>query len=882
VPHPHRAAHLVGNNASIMYHPRDVATDEARSSQQQASNKHAGAATRDHPPWSGGGKLPDYELFETTPTCVTAASSTADSIATSSAGFKRRASEVNTNNNNCCASAATKWWGPPSASCGATMSSSLCEQKEQQHQPHRHVGGVTNDALRHFTDAMALIEPKVKEGYGMALQKCPATVFQHECCPCYFVVACHSNPWDAAVRMCSYWTERIHLFEDRAFEPITLGSDVAEPSGLSRDDMKVLETGAVLLLPSDRDGRTVLLLDHSRLAPHMIEQYKSRLRVVWYMFQSGYRSGEAQAHKLATIVSMTKPPPSGQFGMGVWRYGAGAVRLATSMPIVVDAIHLLTLPVKFGTGRMMQIGLSVCATMLGSLFSTVTKVHHGQASGKVSVKSNAEGGFDEDVAAKPSLLQQLKPYGFTKRGIPDVAGGLFTYESFQFWLKRQRRIERKVIWTEDQRVKQKRDVNRLHSQQKRQRRRQELEELQEQVDQYTAANQQARHVQAQLEKLLDAAHESVRRATTASAAATSPAPTYDFGLPRTTAPAFPQQYSEAIWGHGDAPMAQVPAQGVDNRMCPSMHAALEPDPIAPACLPRKLSHRDSSGSTAFEALSTYQAFETWDAFHSPSEHSSMRKRSNNNDEDAILLSQLHAASAEPIRWVMPPVPKERFQFTLPSDGFGVLVPASSRPTKFTADGGGTCSTPSFHFDISDPASTSVDRIESAPGLVQQPVLMSRAMHYQRQYLPRSLEPAAGNGADLHLALLQPGSSSSSHDPIGPPHGTAGMAPKIFSSAFGGRGQESGLTHDLPDPTTLLEHFRYLMEPKAAAPSTTILNPNSHRNHPSSMDCSEVQRNPSGTPSFWPIDALTVKDLDHDYSMDPSPLVDDTVFYDLLC
>jgi hypothetical protein len=523
----------------------------------------------------------------------------------------------------------------------------------------------------------------------------------------------------------------------------------------------------------------------------------------------------------------------------------------------------------------MQIGLSVCATMLGSLFSTVTKVHHGQATGKVAVsKANpATGGFDEDVAAKPSLLQQLKPYGFTKRGIPDVAGGLFTFGSFQFWLKRQRRVERKVIWTEDQRSKQKRDVNRLHSQQKRQRRRHEFEELQEQVDHYTAANRQARQVQAQLENLLDAARELVRRATTHTAASA----TYDLGLARTTktTKTFPPQYPAGVWGHGDAPMADEATED-DNPMSLSMLAALEPDPIAPSCLSRKLSHRASSGSTTFEAPSAYQAFETWHVFHSPSEHSSMRGTSHNS-EDAMLLSQLHAASAEPHRPDMPPVPERRFQFTLPSDGFG--VPASSHQSKYTADGGGTRSAPSFQFDISDQASTNVDRIESAPGLVQQPELMSRAIQYQRQYLHRSLEPTAGNGADLHQAMLQPGSSSSD-DPIGPLHGTAVvMSPKDFSCAFGSRGQESGLPHDLPDATTLLEHFRYLMEPKTA-PSTTFPNPSSYGNHPSSMDCSEVQRNPSGTPSFWPIDAL--KDLDHDYSMDPSPLVDDTVFYDPLC
>jgi hypothetical protein len=836
-----------------MYH-RDL-TEETLPSQVNAG------ATRGDP--FSGGTLPDFEETQTIGSSSIASSSGGGGGGDATSSNKRR-HHASVDNHSCADATATSC-GPPS--CCRTSSS--CHP----HQPHRHVGDITDDALRHFEEAMTLIEPMVKQGYEIALGRCPAAVFQHECCPCYFLRACQSNPWDAAVRMCSYWTERIHLFEDRAFEPITLGSDVAPPTGLFPQDLKVLETGAVMLLPSDKDGRTVLLLDHSRLEPDMIEQYESRLRVIWYMFQAGYRSGEAQAHKLVTIVSMTRPPPSGQFSMGVWKYGVGAVRLATSQPIAVDAIHLLCLPVKFGTGRIVHLGLSVCATMLGNLFSTVTKVHHGQATAKHVVNaSTAAGTLDEDVAAKPSLLQQLKPHGFTKSGIPDVAGGLYNYDSFLFWLRRQRRVERKVIWTEDQRTKQKRDVNRLHSQQKRQRRRQEFEELQEQVDRYTAANKQARVVQAQLENLLRAAHESVREATAAAA------PTFDLGLPRATT-TFPQ-YQTGGWDQrGVAPMLAQDTMA-EISMSPSILAALEPDPIAPSCLPRlpmSTLHRDDSGATL--AAATYQAFETWGALHSPSpsEHSSMRE-AESEPQDGMLLAQLQAMSPDQLRSIMPSAPERTLQFSLPMDGLG--GPASL-PRKFTVAGaGGTRRTPPpFQREMAGKLRTSVDRSESlAPGHVQPEMMMSREEKYQRQFLQGALKSSSRSGASaMHPSLLQPGPLSS-EDKVGPLHRGSVMLPKDLTCAFRSRGQASNLPPGSADTTGLLDDFRSMLEP-TTVPST-FQSSFSDGYHPSNMDFSDSERNAPCTPSFWPIDVL--KDIRHDFSIDPSPLVDDTVFYDTLC
>ena len=243
----------------MMYH-RDL-TEETCSS--QANN--AGAVRGDPVP---GGKLADAEEDTQTVQSSSSIPSGSGGGVVGVGGKGKRRHHASTEENSCAgaaAAAATTGGGGGGGGGGGfpsccDASSSLCQQQQQQQQQarHRHVGGITDDALRHFDDAMALIEPKVKLGYQAAIERCPSTVFQHECCPCYFLLACQSNPWDAALKMCAYWKERVHLFQDRAFEAITLGSDGNPPTGLFPQDMEILETGAVLLLPSDRDGRTVL------------------------------------------------------------------------------------------------------------------------------------------------------------------------------------------------------------------------------------------------------------------------------------------------------------------------------------------------------------------------------------------------------------------------------------------------------------------------------------------------------------------------------------------------------------------------------------------------------------------------------------------------
>jgi hypothetical protein len=422
---------------------------------------------------------------------------------------------------------------------------------------HRHAGGTTENAIRHFHDAMSSVDPGGRSGWDLASTKCPESVLVHECCPCYFLVACDGDPWNAAVRMCSYWTERIDLFEDRAFQPITLGSDVVEPTGFTKEDVEVLMTGASAVLPPDGSGKTIIFREETRLQPYMADLWKSRVRVLWYLNQAGYTSGGRQAHKLYTIYGCDRVPPNGQFSSATRQLALRCLRLRKVMPVHNSTIFLLTRPSTRGTASIVQIMLSFVRNLLGKLFSCV-KVLHG------TVARPTEDADEEDAEAKESLLRQLVEAGFTKTQIPDWAGGAFTLDEFRGWTRRRRRVEQRLFWTEEQRALQLRGRGRIKSRRKRQRRNQDLLGLQEQVHSLRMENVRAKNEEVVLSRQLTEALGMVNALHSAARGSLGTTPSR-------------------------LPVAQ--AVGQCDPLPPSVLALLEPDPIAPWCIPGRFPPR---------------------------------------------------------------------------------------------------------------------------------------------------------------------------------------------------------------------------------------------------------------------------------------------------
>jgi len=403
---------------------------------------------------------------------------------------------------------------------------------EKQHagdhrQPQQQPQQSTSLALEHFHDALQLIGDGEKACYVQARETCPPAVFQYECDPLMFLRACQWDPWQAAQRMVAYWNERLQVFgPDRAFLPMILpasgtgdqqgpdGSNGQTPplplvSALSKQDIEILETGAVMILPPDREGRSVVFIDRTRLLPEHHHQTLSRLRALWYVFHRAllpnvncnYRKNRSsdstsadeeqhqqleQQQKIVCLALLIRPPNAGYD----FRFPPMALRLPNCLPVTISNLHLLTLPAASGTGRILQAVVSMAYNVLGSYFGQRAILHHGTSS-------------------PGDLLRELKKFGLGKRGLPSCAGGSF--DGFDQWLNRVRRKEQVMYATEEQLQERKRLINKVHSVKKRQRRKREWEELNQQVCELNRKNATARKEQHRLEQLLLHVREMLER-----------------------------------------------------------------------------------------------------------------------------------------------------------------------------------------------------------------------------------------------------------------------------------------------------------------------------------------------------------------------------------
>jgi roadblock/LC7 domain-containing protein len=259
-----------------------------------------------------------------------------------------------------------------------------------------------------------------------------------------------------------------------------------------------------VLLPPDASGATIVYGEETRLEPYMFDLWKSRARVVWYLTQAGYTSGERQAHCYSSMYACDTAPLNGHFRAATRHLVARLRRVRKAMPISGSSIYLLTRPSKTGNAFIIQIMLTLVSNVLGKLFSSI-KVLYGAMTHHPTGNADAE-----DAAARGSLRRQLQEAGFTRTQIPDWSGGQFTLDDFRAWIRRRSRTEQKLFWTDGQRALQVRGLSRIKSQRKRQRRRQDILGLEVQVQRLKAENARAKHEEKTLSLLLREAQEKTK------------------------------------------------------------------------------------------------------------------------------------------------------------------------------------------------------------------------------------------------------------------------------------------------------------------------------------------------------------------------------------
>jgi len=335
-------------------------------------------------------------------------------------------------------------------------------------------------AQKQLEEALQLIPDQEKAAYLEAVEKVPQLV-QLESDPLRFLRREDYNAWAASRRLVTYWETRKTIFGDKAFLPMSQ----TEEGALSKEDLDVLNTGALVLLPNDNKGRSVIFFDRSKLRPDMYRATEPRLRCAFYLLSIAAEQESAQTEGIVALALAVRPPGAGYDFV----YARRTIEMCRdALPIRIKAIHFLSLPSTTGRGALMETVVKMCLQMVGS-FLKYAQVHRAEA--------------------EQDLLPELKALGLVKKDIPVEIGGNWKLEKFEIWKKRRIRAEEDWYMTEQQKLDRKRRVNVIHSRQKRQRRKIEFEVVQEQVLHLSQQNANLYRQNMELEKILEMAQNEV-------------------------------------------------------------------------------------------------------------------------------------------------------------------------------------------------------------------------------------------------------------------------------------------------------------------------------------------------------------------------------------
>jgi len=255
-------------------------------------------------------------------------------------------------------------------------------------------------ARSQFVSAMELLSHTETATYKEAMQKVP-TLVELESSPIRFLRFENYNPFAAAKRLAAYWRHRKALFGERAFLPMTQTGEGA----LSQEDVKVLNTGYVVVLPSDIDRTPTMCYDLSRLDKDFDDRegiLMPRLRCVFYIYSMVAENELAQTDGFVSLCVV-----NGSFG--VYDFDFPFMRLSQqligeAMPLRRKRIHLVIRPPRSGKKNFFEVifpKLTKLATSLVKAGSFIT--HAGQS--------------------KEDTVRELKSYGIHKSRIPRSLGG---------------------------------------------------------------------------------------------------------------------------------------------------------------------------------------------------------------------------------------------------------------------------------------------------------------------------------------------------------------------------------------------------------------------------------------------------------------------------
>jgi hypothetical protein len=268
----------------------------------------------------------------------------------------------------------------------------------------------TEHALRELHVAIALAPYEDKIAYLEALEKCPELI-RTESDPIMFLRRDNFDPNAATRRLFMYWTVRKENFLDKAFCPLTLGPEGA----MCREDIDLLETGFLCILPPTRDGTSVLCVDYSRLQGlEGLPSTESRMRISFFLIKHMSANIKSQTEGIVVLFRLNVMPKVSPAPFNL---------MQKIFPVWTKAFYVANSPDEVDATSFVATLLPRVVSFLGSWWNSDVAV-------PVFGSNRAE------------IATKLEVSGFERQHIPDTVGGTWVYKEFMDFLRANGNVEK--------------------------------------------------------------------------------------------------------------------------------------------------------------------------------------------------------------------------------------------------------------------------------------------------------------------------------------------------------------------------------------------------------------------------------------------------------
>jgi hypothetical protein len=351
--------------------------------------------------------------------------------------------------------------------------------------------GVMRNSRCRLDEAIDLMPEEDTQAYCEALATVPDIV-EHESRPSWYLQHEKYNSWAAANRLALYWTKRKRIFGDRAFLPMNLTGEGA----LSKEGVGYFSTGALVFLPSDKNGRSVLCYDPSRGQGVKIG---TLLELMFYVALICAENRKSPIEGVVLLVITSKASKKVELGK--------VLDVVSVFPFTWQAIHVISMKPE-------KAFLSSFAfwdpVVLGSdRFRDRVIVH--------------------EVNSNEAIVPKLAAHGISEAYIPESCGGTWSYLQHARWQEQRIRLEwdlpvhgsemcslfasnakPRCELNENERTERRRRFNVVHSRRKRERDKVEREVLRKHADDLKSANLKIKMDNQRIEGLIRAAEAEVQ------------------------------------------------------------------------------------------------------------------------------------------------------------------------------------------------------------------------------------------------------------------------------------------------------------------------------------------------------------------------------------